>query len=68
MTLDEKARAQVARLLDALATERRPCVACGRRIWFVTTATGRKMPVTDDAQAHFVDCPKADELRARKKK
>lgn len=60
-------KARIARMLDVVATERRPCAACGRTIWLVPTAkTGRPAPFTDNAVSHFADCPNADRFRKPK--
>lgn len=42
---------------------------CGRRIFFVTTAKGRPMPVDyETKQTHFANCPKYAEIRERQRK
>ena len=65
MILEEEARAQVQKLLAMLATEVRPCKACGRTIYLCATKAGRTMPVTDDAVSHFVDCSDPGRFRKR---
>lgn len=65
--LGDKARVQIARMLDLITKERRPCTRCGRTIWLVRSAkSGTQMPMTDDAVSHFSDCPHAASFRVRK--
>lgn len=54
-----------------LRSEKQPtCRGCGKEIRFAKTPRGKHMPVslTEDNkyQAHFADCPKADEFRKPK--
>lgn len=64
IVLDEPTKVQVRKTLDALAVEKRPCAACKRALWFVTTKTGKTMPIDDDMVAHFASC--TDPARFRK--
>ncbi len=48
---------QVRKTLLALATVVAPCKACGRQLYFCTSKTGAKVPLTDDGVSHFKDCP-----------
>ena len=64
--LDEAGRARMRALFSFIATDARPCLKCARMLYFVTTKTGKRMPVTDDGISHFVDCPHADSFRRKK--
>lgn len=65
--LDEKARAQVARMLDLVCKFKRPCTACKRPLWFVvSTKSGKLLPMTDDAVNHFATCTAAEKFRGGK--
>lgn len=63
--LDVNQRAQVGRLLDMFAEQKRPCEACKRTVWFLRTKNGKLMPVDDDAVSHFASC--SDPARFRKR-
>jgi len=39
------------------------CRSCGAPIFWVTTKTGKKMPVTPAGISHFADCPNAAQHR-----
>lgn len=63
--LDEKARSQIAAMLDIVAQMKRPCVKCGRMLWFVKTKMNRLAPYTDDAINHFADCSHAASFKGK---
>lgn len=46
-----------------IGAERSQCRACGRTIWFVQHANGKRTPYTDELVNHFVDCGAADRFR-----
>lgn len=58
-SLGEAAQKQIAAMLRIVATEVRPCKACGRVLYMLPTKNGKTAPYTDDAVNHFADCPKA---------
>jgi hypothetical protein len=39
------------------------CKRCGKEILFLTTKTGKIMPVTCGLISHFADCPNANDFR-----
>ena len=57
---------RIKRLLNWI-TEPAKCKACGRMIWFVTTKKGKLMPVTDEGEPHFADCPAAKAFQKSQK-
>ncbi len=61
--LPPESRERIGKLLDLVATEKRPCAACGRTIWFVTTKAGKRAPYDCDAVNHFGTCPEAERFR-----
>lgn len=46
-----------------LDPEPKSCRGCGATMYWGTTDRGKKIPVV--MQAHFVDCPKAEEFRVK---
>lgn len=56
---------QIERMLNML-TDSRPCKLCRRTIWMLTTRNGKQMPVTNEMDSHFVDCPHAASFRRSK--
>lgn len=62
MTANDQAR--VTNILDHLAEEKRPCLGCGRLLWFCRSRkTGKLIPLTDALTNHFQDCPNRDQFR-----
>jgi hypothetical protein len=58
---------RVKAVLDLIAEEHRPCLACGTEIWLVRHQSGRIAPYTADLVNHFINCPKAEQFQKRKK-
>lgn len=56
LLLGPNERSQVAKLLDMVCEQKRPCASCRRMIWFLRTPKGSLMPVDDDAVSHFAQC------------
>jgi len=50
-------------LLRLIASEIRPCKACGEVLAFVKHRNGKVAPYTMDGTNHFVNCPNADTFR-----
>lgn len=44
-------------------TPARDCRSCSARIFWIVTATGKKMPVDPDGHSHFSTCPNAAQHR-----
>jgi len=60
MTPEDK----IVRLLNWLATPR-PCKQCSAQIWFVKSKHGKVMPITEEGENHFSDCPAAGKFRKK---
>jgi hypothetical protein len=52
-------------LLKVIAGHPARCRDCGREIWWLVTAAGRKSPYTEEGISHFADCPAAQARRQR---
>jgi hypothetical protein len=58
---------RVRHLLTLIAEEIRPCKACEATLYFVRHTNGARAPYTEDAVNHFVNCPKANDFKRRKR-
>lgn len=54
---------RIQHLFKQLAAEHSQCRGCGRTIWFVTHANGKRTPYTDELLNHFLDCSAAELFR-----
>ena len=52
----------VERLLNQIGNQAK-CRGCGRDIWWITHANGKKAPYTFEALNHFADCPNAKDFK-----
>lgn len=39
------------------------CKSCGASMWWITTDKGKKLPLGESGEPHFVECPHADKHR-----
>jgi hypothetical protein len=58
-------REAIVKLYGVLGFGPGECRSCGRAIWWAKTKTGKNIPLTADATAHFKDCPNAEEHRRK---
>lgn len=56
-------REKVRKLYATLGFRADTCKSCGRQVWWARTLHDKPIPLTDEAQPHFVDCPHAGEHR-----
>lgn len=49
-----------------VGTPEKACRSCGGRMFWIVTASGRKMPLNPDGTSHFASCPDADAHRKPK--
>lgn len=42
-----------------------PCRSCGKKITFIINENGRYIPITEEGNNHFIDCPARDRFRKR---
>ena len=60
-------RHNIVALYKAIGADEGKCRHCGKRIWWVTTKSGKPSPSTVDGLSHFADCPGASNFRKRGK-
>lgn len=63
---ESKLLTNIDRLMKAIGAEPGTCRACGRVIWWVKHANGKRAPYTTEGLNHFADCPNANEFRKPK--
>lgn len=51
--------------LEELPLPIRKCRDCDKEIFFITTKSGKGLPITMDLRVHFADCPGAQNFRKR---
>lgn len=44
-----------SKLMDAIG-DKAVCKLCGKKIWWVLTKHGKKLPISENMVAHFADC------------
>lgn len=44
-----------------------PCRGCGKRVAWIITKAGKRMPVDQDGISHFATCTEADYFRTKGK-
>jgi adenosyl cobinamide kinase/adenosyl cobinamide phosphate guanylyltransferase len=49
--------------LEAIHIPIRKCRDCEKEIFFITTKSGKGLPITMDLKVHFEDCPGAQNFR-----
>ena len=53
-------------LFRNLGVDPATCRGCGRTIWWIAHANGKRAPYTIDGQNHFASCPQAHLFRKKK--
>lgn len=51
----EAMRRDFEKLMNAIGN-RSTCRLCGKKIWWVKTKHGKRLPVSENMVAHFADC------------
>jgi hypothetical protein len=61
--MNDTDRKNVRLLYAVLGFRQGVCRSCQTEIWWGQTSRGRAIPLTDEAMAHFADCPAANAQR-----